>query len=149
MTSRTRLCPSLVILCWLLFVPLDTLRAQTVRANTWSATSSTGLTLMGTWTAVPNPAPGTAMGTWTLVDASGKTLARGGWSAAKSPKGWSGSWRAAVDRSKTEYAGSWSADLDLDDGTFVDLFARAAEKIVSGAWRAGGRSGAWSIRAFK
>jgi hypothetical protein len=48
-----------------------------------------------------------------------------------------------------EYSGSWTGNLDLrTDATLADLFRRAAEAIVSGSWRAGGQSGAWSIRAF-
>lgn len=120
------------------------------RPNTWSARSSTGRTLMGTWTAVAGPTSGTVTGTWTLVDAQGRTITRGGWSAAKSPAGWTGTWRAAVSGAKAEYSGAWSAGVDLKaDARFADLFEKALQTVVSGNWRAGGQSGAWSIRAFK
>jgi hypothetical protein len=103
---------------------------------------------MGTWTAVPDDARGTVTGTWTLFGAQGQVVAGGGWSAAKSPKGWTGAWRAAGARGGAEYAGTWSADVTLDPSArFGDLFA-AALQTVSGQWRAGGQSGAWSIRAF-
>jgi hypothetical protein len=122
---------------------------QLGRANTWSATSSKGQTLMGTWTAVPDPASGGVTGTWTLVDTNGKTRARGGWSAMKSPAGWNGSWRAIVSGRTGEYAGTWSADVDLGAGARLSsLVEKAVESVVSGRWRAGGQSGAWSIRAF-
>jgi hypothetical protein len=122
---------------------------QLGRANTWSATSSKGQTLMGTWTAVPDPASGSVTGTWTLVDAQGKTLARGGWSAAKSPAGGKGTWRAIVSGRTAEYAGTWSTDVDLGAGARLsNLLEKAIESVVSGRWRAGGQSGAWSIRAF-
>jgi hypothetical protein len=123
---------------------------QKARPNTWSARSSTGLTLSGTWTAVADQKTGTATGTWTLVDATGKTVTRGGWSAAKSPTGWTGAWRAAVSGSKAEYSGTWSASVNVKaDARFADLFKMAVQTVVSGNWRAGGNSGAWSIRAFE
>ena len=123
---------------------------QSARPNTWSARSSTGRTLAGTWTVVADPATGTVTGTWTLVDAKGRPVTRGGWSAAKSRTGWTGAWRAAVSGSKTEYSGTWSADVDLEPGArFADLFKRAVETVVGGSWRAGGQSGAWSILVFE
>ena len=123
---------------------------QSARQNTWSATSSTGRTLGGTWTASFDPATGTVTGTWTLVDAQWKPVTRGGWSAAKSRTGWTGTWRAAVSGSKEEYSGTWSAGVDLKpDARFADLFKMAVQKVVSGNWRAGRQSGAWSIRAFE
>ena len=123
---------------------------QSGRSNTWSATSSTGRTFMGTWTAVPDPKSGAVGGTWTLADAQGRTVTRGAWSAAKSPSGWTGAWRAAVAGSKAEYSGTWSAGVQLKpDAQFVDLFEHALQTIVSGNWRAGTQSGTWSIRAYK
>jgi hypothetical protein len=84
------------------------------------------------------------------MDASGTPVTSGGWSAAKSPTGWTGAWRAAVSGSKAEYSGTWSADVDLKaDAGFADLFKMAVQTVVSGTWRAGGQSGAWSIRAFE
>jgi hypothetical protein len=118
-------------------------------AGGWSARSSTGRTLKGTWTAVADPKTGTVTGTWTLDNAKGTTVTRGGWSAAKSPSGWTGAWRAAVSGSKGEYSGTWSASVKLKaDAPFADLFKMAAHAVVSGNWRAGRHSGAWSIRAF-
>ena len=118
--------------------------------GTWSASSQTGLTLKGTWTAAADAKTGAVTGTWTLDDAKGKTIRRGGWSAAKSVDGWSGAWRAVVTGSKGEYAGTWSASVDLkEDARFADLFELALKTIVSGSWRAGRQSGAWSIRAFE
>jgi hypothetical protein len=105
---------------------------------------------MGTWTAVPDSTGETVMGTWTLVDAQGRTVADGGWSAAKSPARWNGAWRAVISGRDGEYSGTWSADVDLTvKATFADLFEKAVQTVVSGNWRAGNRSGAWSIRAAK
>ena len=145
--------PSL-ILCLLLLVAFERSGAQPVvrqaaTKGTWSARSSTGLTLGGTWTAVADVTSGAVTGTWTLVDAKGQTLRRGAWSAAKSPTGWTGAWRAAVSGSKAEYSGTWSAGIDLKgDARLGDLFEAALKTAVSGNWRAARQSGSWSIRAF-
>lgn len=118
--------------------------------GSWSARSSTGVTLKGTWTAVADPKTGAVTGAWTLDDANGRAVTRGGWSAAKSPDGWTGAWRAVVTGSKGEYAGTWSASVDLAaNAPFADLFELALKSVVSGEWRAGRQSGAWSIRAFE
>ena len=125
-------------------------RTQSGRANTWSARSSTGLTVFGTWTAAVDPKTGSVAGTWTLINEQGKTIMAGGWSATKSPNGWAGAWRAVVTGRKDEYSGEWTADIDLKaNGTFADLFARAVKTVVSGSWRTGRQSGAWSIRVFE
>ena len=116
--------------------------------GSWSASSRAGLTLSGTWTATSDPKTGSVTGTWTLIDKKGTIVRRGAWSAAKSPKGWTGGWRAAIPGSKAEYAGTWSADVDLEsDARLADLFQLAVKTAVSGTWRAGRQSGAWSIRA--
>ena len=116
----------------------------------WSARSSTGLTLKGTWTAAADPKTGAVTGTWTLDDAKGTTVTSGGWSAAKSPTGWTGAWRATVSGSKAEYSGTWDATVKLKaDAPFADLFEMSLKAVVSGSWRTGRHSGAWSIRAFE
>lgn len=118
------------------------------RVNTWAARSSTGVTLGGTWTVIEHQKNGAVTGAWTLLDAQGRTVASGGWSAAKSTTGWTGSWRAAAAGQRREYTGTWTAKIDLKPaGGFVDLFAKAVEAAVSGTWRAGPRSGAWTIQA--
>ena len=122
---------------------------QIGRQNTWSARSNTGLVLNGTWAVTVDPKTGAAGGTWTLLDASGQTAMRGGWSAAKSATAWSGSWRANVVGSTAVYGGTWSAMVPLKpNAAFADLFVLAAKQVVSGNWRAAGKSGSWSIRAY-
>jgi hypothetical protein len=148
------------LLCLLFLAAIDLSGAQAVArqgasgnapsnsSGTWSARSRSGLTLGGTWTAVSDSATGTVTGTWTLVDAQGKTLADGGWSAAKSPDRWTGAWRAVVSGREGEYSGTWTASVDLKaDARLADLFEKAVQTVVSGTWRAGSQSGAWSIRA--
>jgi len=144
----------------LLLAALDAAHAQTVRSDSatpapskregsWSAATTNGLTLVGTWTAILDP-NGTVTGSWTLVDAQGNTRADGAWSAAKSPTGWTGAWRAVVSGREGEYAGTWTAALDAKRETrLADLFEKGLQAIVSGTWRIGERSGAWSIRTFK
>ena len=149
-----------VFLCLALLAAIDVSDAQAVvrqdraanpssnQSGTWSATTGSGITLMGTWTAVP-ASPGDAVtGTWTLGDARGQTVASGEWTAAKSAARWSGAWRAVVAGGRGEYSGTWRASLDLERGArFADLFEHAARSVVGGTWRAGGRSGTWAIRA--
>jgi hypothetical protein len=118
--------------------------------GTWSARASSGLTLVGTWTAIPDATNGTVTGTWTLANAQGNEVASGAWSAAKSPERWTGGWRAVIAGRAGEFAGTWTAAGDVAvKGSFVDLFEKAVENIVSGTWQGVGRSGAWSIRARK
>ena len=138
----------------------ETSHAQVVRADTasrapsnrngsWSAATSSGQTLMGTWTAVLDTA-GTVTGAWELVDPQGRTVAGGGWSAAKSPDGWTGGWRAVIPGRNGEYAGTWTAAVGgRPDAPLANLFAEALQAIISGTWRVGQRSGGWSIRTFK
>jgi hypothetical protein len=124
--------------------------AQSSQSGTWSAKNSSGLTLMGTWTAVPDPKSGAVTGTWTLFDAQGRTVVGGGWSAAKAAAQWTGAWRAVISGRDGEYSGTWTAGVDLKpDARLVDLFEKAVQSVVSGTWRTSGQSGAWSIRALK
>ena len=137
---------SFFFLCLLLMLAVHRSDAQ-ARPNTWTARSSSGVTLGGTWTAVPDTTSGTVTGTWTLVDAQGRT---GAWSASKSPAGWTGAWRAVIWDSKPEYTGTWSSSVDLRRRAgFADLFEKAVPSVVSGRGRYGGYSGSWSIQAFK
>ena len=138
----------LLVLCVLLLISVGSDAQPAPLKGGWTARSSTGLTLKGTWTAVADSKTGAVTGTWTLDDAKGTTVTSGGWSAAKSPTGWTGAWRSAVSGSKAEYSGTWSATVKLKaDAPFVELFAIALKTIVSGTWRTGRHSGAWSIRA--
>lgn len=148
------------VLGGLLLAAVDASRAQAVRSDTtgkaptkregsWSAATTNGPTLVGTWTAILD-STGTVTGTWTLADAQVNARADGAWSAAKSPVGWTGAWRAVISGREGEYAGTWSAAIDgKRDPRLADLFEKAVQTIVSGTWRVGGRSGAWSIRTFK
>ena len=118
-------------------------------SGSWSAATNNGLTLMGSWTAALD-STGAVIGTWALVDAQGNTRADGAWSATKSPNTWTGAWRAVVSGREGEYSGTWAAVVDgKPDARMADLFEKAAQNLVSGTWRVGGRSGAWSIRTFK
>ena len=120
------------------------------RANTWTATTSTGATLSGTWTALYDPRATAVTGTWTLVNQKGAIL------GARWVVGCQivirVEWHLASEccRRAERYSGGWSTAVDLGPGTaFGSLFEQAAEAVVSGRWRSGGQSGAWSIRAYK
>ena len=149
--------PRFAVLCLILATALQSVAANPQapsglgrqRVNTWAARSSTGMTLGGTWTVIEHLKGGGVTGTWTLMDAQGRTAASGAWSAAKSTTGWTGSWRAAATGQRGDYTGTWAAKVDLKPAAgFADLFAKAIESAVSGTWRAGPRSGAWTIQVF-
>jgi hypothetical protein len=136
------------ILSFLYLISLPVIAAaQTSQSGNWSANSTSGALLRGSWTAVPDPTGATVVGTWTLINADGVKVAEGRWSAAKAPTGWSGAWRAKASGQAGEYSGTWTSTVDLKDGRFSDLFEKAVETVVSGTWRLGEKSGAWSIRA--
>jgi len=110
----------------------------------WSASAASGQRFGGSWTAEA----GGATGTWTLYDAAGKILLQGGWSVSKSPKAWSGAWRATVAGRSGEYSGTWTASPILaPEANFARLLESALNEVVTGAWKAAGNAGAWSIRA--
>jgi hypothetical protein len=149
------------LVCLLFLAAIDAAGAQAVarqdsadialskRWGTWSAANSNGRTFTGTWTGVPD-ASGAVTGTWTLSDAQGKAVMNGGWSAAKAPAQWSGAWRARIAGRSEEFSGTWTASTDLKgDARISDLFGKAVQAAVSGTWRAGNQSGAWSIRTGK
>jgi hypothetical protein len=121
--------------------------AQTNQSGNWSATSTSGAAFRGSWTAVPDSNGSTVRGTWTLIDGNGAKIAEGGWTAAKAATEWSGAWRAKAAGHAEEYTGTWTSTVDVKSGRFNDLFEKAIEAAVSGAWGLGGKSGAWSIRA--
>jgi hypothetical protein len=152
--SRTPL-RSLLLACVLTLTTLAPLAEAQIsgtlgRTNTWAARSSTGQTFEGTWTASEDPKTGAVTGGWTLLDAQRRVIAQGGWSAAKSPTGWSGSWRAVAVGRSSEYSGTWSSKVDLAPASKLsELFAKALEAAVSGTYQTGGQSGAWTIQAFK
>ena len=115
--------------------------------GTWSATSSGGQNLAGAWTATTQDE--SATGTWTLFDAAGKTLMQGGWSASKSPKAWDGAWRATVYGRADEYSGTWTVQTALaPESRLANMLGSALNVVVTGAWKSGAHSGAWSIRAY-
>ena len=121
--------------------------AQTRQSGNWGANSSDGRVVRGTWTAVPDSTGATVIGTYTITDSAGAKLAEGLWSAAKATTGWSGAWRANIAGKPGEFTGTWTSSTDLKDGRFNDLFEKAIQAVVSGTWRMGEKTGAWSIRA--
>ncbi len=116
-------------------------------SGTWSASTNTGRSLAGTWTAEANQG-GSVTGAWTLQEASGKIVMRGGWSASKSPQAWNGAWRATILDHAGEYLGTWTAAVKLSpEAGVADMLESALRAVVTGTWKAGSYSGAWSIRA--
>jgi hypothetical protein len=116
--------------------------------GSWSASSNIGRNFAGTWTAEAHQESGGVTGTWTLREAAGKVLMSGAWSASKSPQAWNGAWRAIVAGGSGEYAGTWTAEAALPPKSrLADLFESALRVVVTGTWKVGAYSGAWSIRA--
>ena len=115
--------------------------------GTWSATAQSGY-LAGSWTAQADPSGG-ATGAWMLQDASGKVLMQGGWSASKSAEAWNGPWRATISGRAGEYSGTWTSTTSLSpQARLAEMLESALRAVVNGAWKAGPRSGSWSIRAL-
>lgn len=139
---------SLLMLCVAALLHAQAATDAQPTVNTWSARSAGGLTLMGTFTVVPDTIHGTVTGTWTLNRTDGSTMAQGGWSAVKSPSVWTGAWRSVVTGSNREFSGTWSASTSRKGRAGLpELFLKqTVEQIVGGGWRSGGDSGAWSIR---
>jgi hypothetical protein len=132
---------------------LATLAVSSVLASgaelrgSWSASSNSGRSFGGTWTAEAHKESGGVTGTWTLREAAGKILMSGSWSASKSPQAWNGAWRAIVAGSAGEHAGTWTAQSPLaPESSLADLFESAVRAVVTGTWKAGAYSGSWSIR---
>ena len=114
--------------------------------GTWSATAQSGY-LGGSWTAQADQSGGVT-GTWMLQEPSGKVLMQGGWSASKSARSWDGAWRATVSGRSGEYSGTWTSATSLaPQAHFTDMLESALRAVVTGTWKSGARSGAWSIRA--
>jgi len=113
--------------------------------GTWSATRQGGY-LAGAWTADAQPS-GDATGTWMLQDSTGRILMQGGWSASKSAQAWNGAWRATVSGRNGEYSGTWTSAVSLSPkARLAEMLESALLAVVTGTWKAGPYSGAWSIR---
>ncbi len=117
--------------------------------GTWVASVGTGgPKFAGTWNAAPGEAPDTVAGTWSLQDQNGTELATGTWAAGKERKVWRGTWQARRPSGQV-YDGAWRAQIELPVTSHLpDLFKAAITKAVSGSWRLGNFSGAWTIRAY-
>jgi len=118
--------------------------------STWSARTSAGRNLSGTWSCEIDQSAGTASGTWTLREGARRIVLRGTWSAAKSSKEWRGAWRALVAGQTGELSGTWTSSVSISpDGPLAGMFEQALGQIVSGTWQSAGQSGGWSIRAVR
>jgi hypothetical protein len=87
-------------------------------------------------------------GTWTLRDQNGTELAAGTWAAGKEGKVWKGTWQARRPSGQV-YDGTWQAQMEPSVTSHMpDLVEAAIAKAISGSWRMGNNSGAWTIRAY-
>ncbi len=117
--------------------------------GTWAATVGTGGTVFaGTWNAAPGAATDTVAGTWSLREQNGTELATGTWAAGKEGSAWKGSWQARRPSGQV-YDGTWRAKVELPVTAHLsDMFGAAVVEAVSGSWRMGNYSGAWTIRVY-
>jgi hypothetical protein len=138
-------------LAWAVIVVSSCLLAadQPKWQGTWGASVGSGSTMFaGTWNAAPGEAPETVDGTWSLRDQNGAELATGTWAASKKGKVWKGTWQARRPSGQV-YDGTWRAQVELPvTSHFDNLFEAAIAKAVSGSWRMGNYSGAWTIRVY-
>jgi hypothetical protein len=139
-------------LAWTVLLLSSLLRAgaadQLKWQGTWAATSGGGA-FAGTWNAAPGDAPDTVAGSWSLRDQNGAELATGTWAAGKEGKIWKGTWQARLPSGQV-YDGTWRAQVELPVASHLpDMFEAAIAKAVSGSWRMGNYSGAWTIRAYQ
>lgn len=114
--------------------------------GTWSA-SNGNRNMAGAWTADPRE-DGSVTGAWTLQDATGNIVMQGGWSANKAAQAWNGAWRATVSGASAEFSGTWTSAVSLPVAArFTAMLESALRAVVSGSWKSGPYSGAWSIRS--
>ena len=139
----------LLVLCVLLLISVGSDAQPAPLKGGWTARSSTGLTLKGTWTAVADPKTGAVTGTWTLDDAKGTTVTSGAVVSSKVADRMDR--RVAIgsfwQQGRVPPALGAQPSSSRPTHAFVELFAIALKTIVSGTWRTGRHSGAWSIRA--
>ena len=100
----------------------------------------------GKWSAAFSPrAPNTAAGSWILLNERNDIVLQGTWSAHKSGAGWTGTWRARVERGRA-YAGTWTAsEPGPGSKTFVDMLRAAIKGAAAGTWATGGYGGNWRL----
>jgi hypothetical protein len=137
------------VACFLAMLAVSSVLASGAEMRgSWSASSTNGRSFGGTWTAEAHKESGGVTGTWTLRESAGKVLMSGVWSASKSPQAWNGAWRAIVAGGSGDYSGTWTAEGALaPESRLADLFESAIRAVVSGTWKVGAYSGAWSVRA--
>jgi hypothetical protein len=140
------------LVAWIVFLLSSFLLGaadQPTLQGTWAASAGSGAMLAGTWSAAPGTTPDTVAGSWSLRDPNGAESAAGTWAAAKEGKVWKGTWQARRPSGQI-YDGTWRAQAELPlTSQLSDLFGEAIAKAVSGSWRMGNYSGAWTIRAQK
>jgi hypothetical protein len=85
------------------------------------------------------------------MDGAGNTVMGGTWALRKRADQWDGSWRAEVTGSTVSYMGTWASSVKKPGKSGLrEMLEAAIAETVSGTWAAaGGRTGAWSIRAVR
>lgn len=130
--------------------------ANTELRGTWTATAGANRVFMGVWSAqIAASSPNTVAGSWAVLNQARQIVLQGTWSAVKVATRLSGTWSARIAPagrglpvpSGQVMSGSWSLDAATTAAKSMDeLFQRALETSISGAWASAGLRGRWSAK---
>jgi hypothetical protein len=111
---------------------------------------------MGVWSAqIGSSSPNTVTGSWAVLNDARQIVLQGTWSAVKVATRLNGTWSARIApgarglpvQAGQVMSGSWSLDAATTTAkTMEELFQRALETTISGAWASGGLRGRWSAK---
>ena len=120
--------------------------------GTWTATVGATRIVRGVWSArVTSSSRNTVTGSWALQNDARQIVLQGTWSAVKVAQRLNGTWSArvaqagALPQAGKLMSGTWALDANtVSAKTMDDLFQRAMEAAIGGAWATGGLRGRWS-----
>jgi len=120
--------------------------------GTWTATVGATRIVHGVWSArVTSSSRNTVTGSWALLNDARQIVLQGTWSAVKVAQRLNGTWSArvaqagAMPQAGKPMSGTWALDANsVSAKTMDDLFQRAMEAAIGGAWSTGGLRGRWS-----
>jgi hypothetical protein len=130
--------------------------ARTALRGTWTATVGANRMVQGVWSAqIASSAPNSVSGSWAVLNDARQIVLQGTWSAVKVEQRLNGTWSARVvqggrglpARPGQPMSGNWSLDAaTVTAKTLDELFQRALETTISGAWATAGLRGRWSAK---
>lgn len=119
--------------------------------GTWTATVGARI-VHGVWSArVTSSSRNGVTGSWAVQNDARQIVLQGTWSAVKVAQRLNGTWSARVAQASAlpqagkPMSGTWALDANsVSAKTLDDLFQRAMEAAIGGAWATGGLRGRWS-----